>query len=81
MTWISVKSRPPETGEELIVSYLIDGIKQNTTLAKKVGRDPETHEPIFATIERGTILNHNKYRVTHYMPKPDNPILIDTDIE
>jgi len=37
MTWISVKSRPPETGEELIVSYVIDGIKQNTTLAKKGG--------------------------------------------
>ena len=75
MKWISVREKEPSTGTVIIVSYIIDGLKQDVVLAKKVGKNPETRELIFATSEKGTILNHRKYRVTHWMPKPDKPIM------
>ena len=76
MSWISVSKRRPALGREVWICYMVDGLatKQEQTYGKIVGKD-EHNEVIWQDIVTGRFLDNNRFVVTHWMPKPDNPIV------
>ena len=78
MKWISIKEERPEFRVEVLISYTYGSIlnKQEQTYATIVGKDSEGD---FLWIDRisGQYLNKDIVAITHWMNKPDNPIVLN----
>lgn len=78
MTWIVVTKREkPAKSKRVWISFMQTGIitSQKQTYARIVGKD-EDREPIWLDEITGKYIDNRKFTITHYMPLPDNPILV-----
>ena len=76
MRWIPMSEKRPTLFKPVWISYIVNGIitSQEQTYAKIVGKN--RHGPIWVDMIAGNFFDNNKYKITHWMPIPDNPILV-----
>jgi len=80
MKWINACKKSPRLLQEVLISYIYGGIstKQYQTYAQVVGRDRD-EDLIWKDFMTGNFIDKHKIIVTHWMMKPDNPILIEKE--
>ena len=76
MAWKSIEGKKPSLMKKVWIAYICNGISTNQeqTYAQLVGKDSDG-DLLWHDFVTGGIMDNSKITVTHWMERPDNPIL------